>query len=69
MYAKNGSTKTILDHLRQIHGIGSLPTDCEEMKKYAAIPKGLMLVVLIKIQNALESIQPVHYTNITPGNT
>ena len=68
MYAKNGSTKTILDHLRQIHGIGKLPTDCEEMKKYASNPKGLMLVVLIKLQNALKSIQPVHYTNIHPFN-
>jgi hypothetical protein len=41
VYAKNGSTKTILDHLRLIHGIG----------KNASL-------VLIKLQNALKSIQP-----------
>ena len=41
VYAKNGSTETILDHLRLIHGIG----------KNASL-------VLIKLQNALKSIQP-----------
>ena len=28
VYAKNGSTKTILDHLRQIHGIEKNPYSC-----------------------------------------
>ena len=35
-----------------------LPTVCEEMIKYASNPKGVMPVVLIKLQNALKSIQP-----------
>ena len=35
-----------------------LPTVCEEMIKYAANPRGVMPIVLIKLQDALKSIEP-----------
>ena len=35
-----------------------LPTVCEEMIKYASNPRGVMPVVLIKLQDALKSIEP-----------
>ena len=35
-----------------------LPTVCEEMIKYASNPRGVMPIVLIKLQDALKSIEP-----------
>ena len=35
-----------------------LPTVCEEMIKYSSNPRGVMPIVLIKLQDALKSIEP-----------
>ena len=35
-----------------------LPKVCEEIIKFASNPEGVMPVVLIKLQNALKTIQP-----------
>ena len=35
-----------------------LPKICEEIMKYVSNPKGVMPVVLIKLQNALKTLQP-----------